>query len=169
MKERKETKKYQKFLRNTWSRLLSTVIQCEFVYIMIMIIFDNKHNIYLISAFWHSSFPWCKLQPLIKLKLEIVMNELNEKFPTHNLPHLPNVEPFNFDYLKSQILESIESFSSAPFTIQRICEMITNPNKHYKRTDKFMRAIEKNVRVVSTIEPHEFRYFNSFTFSLTLF
>lgn len=97
------------------------------------------------------------------------MNELNEKFPTHNLPHLPNVEPFNFDYLKSQILESIESFSSAPFTIQRICEMITNPNKHYKRTDKFMRAIEKNVRVVSTIEPHEFRYFNSFTFSLTLF
>ena len=32
---------------------------------------------------------------------------------------------------------------SAPFTIQRLCELLTDPKKHYKRTDKFLRGIEK--------------------------
>jgi len=32
---------------------------------------------------------------------------------------------------------------SAPFTIQRLCELLVHPTKHYKTTDKFLRAIEK--------------------------
>ena len=32
---------------------------------------------------------------------------------------------------------------SAPFTIQRLCELMTEPGKHYRRTDKFLRGIEK--------------------------
>ena len=34
-------------------------------------------------------------------------------------------------------------YCSAPFTIQRLCELITNPQEHYKSTDKFMRGLEK--------------------------
>ena len=34
-------------------------------------------------------------------------------------------------------------FCSAPFTIQRLCELLTEPNKHYQRIDKFLRGIEK--------------------------
>lgn len=30
-----------------------------------------------------------------------------------------------------------------PFTIQRIAELVTQPKEHYKRTDKFLRGIEK--------------------------
>ncbi|XP_078465697.1 serine/threonine-protein phosphatase 4 regulatory subunit 2 isoform X2 [Lampetra planeri] len=41
----------------------------------------------------------------------------------------------------------------APFTIQRLCELLMEPKKHYKRTDKFMRGIEKNVLVVSSVYP----------------
>ena len=81
------------------------------------------------------------------------MNEFNQLCPTDHLMPLPNVRQFDFEEMKQQILQAIDSFCSAPFTIQRLCELITNPSKHYKRTDKFMRGIEKNILVVTTIEP----------------
>lgn len=55
--------------------------------------------------------------------------------------------------MKSNLLERLESFANAPFTVQRICELLTAPRKEYNRVDKFMRAIEKNILVVSTREP----------------
>ena len=32
---------------------------------------------------------------------------------------------------------------SPPFTIQRVCELVMGPRQHYKRRDKYMRAMEK--------------------------
>ncbi|XP_045451837.1 serine/threonine-protein phosphatase 4 regulatory subunit 2-like [Melitaea cinxia] len=55
--------------------------------------------------------------------------------------------------MKNSLLERLDSFTSAPFTVQRICELLTFPRKQYNRIDKFMRAIEKNILVVSTREP----------------
>jgi len=37
---------------------------------------------------------------------------------------------------------------SAPFTIQRLCELLVDPNKHYKTMEKFMRAVEKVTEIV---------------------
>uniref|UniRef100_A0A023GBT0 Putative serine/threonine protein phosphat n=1 Tax=Amblyomma triste TaxID=251400 RepID=A0A023GBT0_AMBTT len=98
-------------------------------------------------------FPWHKLKPLVCRKLELVMNEFHKISPTDDLPALPNVEVFKYEDMKTKVLEAVNSFNSAPFTIQRLCELVVDPRKHYKRTDKFMRGIEKNVLVVSTIEP----------------
>ncbi|XP_035223087.1 serine/threonine-protein phosphatase 4 regulatory subunit 2-like [Stegodyphus dumicola] len=98
-------------------------------------------------------FPWCKLKPLLKRKLELVLDEFYETCPAEVSLPVPNFETFNFDNLKKSILQAVDSFTSAPFTIQRLCELVTNPKKHYNRTDKYMRGIEKNVLVVSTIEP----------------
>lgn len=47
--------------------------------------------------------------------------------------------------MKSALLERLELFHAAPFTIQRLCELLTDPKKHYSRLDKFMRALEKNI------------------------
>ncbi|KAH9363975.1 hypothetical protein HPB48_006977 [Haemaphysalis longicornis] len=94
-----------------------------------------------------------KLRPLLCRKLELVMNEFHKTSPTDDLPALPNVEVFKFDEMKEKVLEAVNNFTSAPFTIQRLCELVVDPRKHYKRTDKFMRGVEKNVLVVSTIEP----------------
>lgn len=98
-------------------------------------------------------FPWSKLKPLLCRKLELVMNEFHKISPTDDLPALPNVEVFKYEDMKVKVLEAVNSFNSAPFTIQRLCELVVDPRKHYKRTDKFMRGVEKNVLVVSTIEP----------------
>lgn len=33
----------------------------------------------------------------------------------------------------------------------RLCELLISPSRHYKRTDKYLRALEKNINVVTTI------------------
>ena len=80
--------------------------------------------------------------------MELVLDEFHEQHP------MPAAVPaFNFEELKKEIVDNLDSFSGAPFTIQRICELLTLPTKHYKRTDKFMRGLEKNVLVVSHVDP----------------
>ena len=73
------------------------------------------------------------------------------------LPQYPNVDAFNFETMKKMLIEKLDSFNSAPFTIQRICELLADPRKQYSRIDKFMRAVEKTILVVSTQEPGRHR------------
>lgn len=46
----------------------------------------------------------------------------------------------------------VHDMCEPPFTIQRICELLYEPMRYYDKGDKFVRAIEKNLRVIS---PHE--------------
>jgi len=100
-------------------------------------------------------FPWSKVRTVLRRKLEIVIAAFREVCPIENVPPCPNVEPFNYEMMKDKILEQFDSFTYAPFTIQRLCELLCAPRKHYKRTDKFMRGIEKNLLVVSTVDPEQ--------------
>lgn len=98
-------------------------------------------------------YQWSMIKTLFREKLTRVMTDFYESCPTLELAPCPNVENFNYDSMKSNLLERLESFANAPFTVQRICELLTAPRKEYNRVDKFMRAIEKNILVVSTREP----------------
>ncbi|XP_014239017.1 serine/threonine-protein phosphatase 4 regulatory subunit 2 [Trichogramma pretiosum] len=98
-------------------------------------------------------YQWSLVKALFREKLVKVMSEFQENCPTLDLAPCPNVEQFNYDIMKRTLIERLESFSNAPFTVQRICELLTTPRKEYNRIDKFMRAIEKNILVVSTREP----------------
>lgn len=62
-----------------------------------------------------------------------------------DLPQCPNVDQFNYESMKTLLFERFDNFQAAPFTIQRLCELLTDPKKHYSRLDKFMRALEKNI------------------------
>ncbi|KNC81035.1 hypothetical protein SARC_06628 [Sphaeroforma arctica JP610] len=42
-------------------------------------------------------------------------------------------------------------FTNAPFTIQRICELLCEPDRYYKDPLKFLRGFEKLVRVNSMV------------------
>ncbi|OXU23957.1 hypothetical protein TSAR_005008, partial [Trichomalopsis sarcophagae] len=98
-------------------------------------------------------YQWSLIKALFREKLLRVMTEFYESCPSLDLTPCPNVEQFNYDIMKSNLLERLESFANAPFTVQRICELLTTPRKEYNRIDKFMRAIEKNILVVSTRKP----------------
>jgi serine/threonine-protein phosphatase 4 regulatory subunit 2 len=45
--------------------------------------------------------------------------------------------------MKRQLLKQLDIFENPPFTVQRLCELILQPGKHYKRLDVYMRAVEK--------------------------
>ncbi|XP_068629326.1 serine/threonine-protein phosphatase 4 regulatory subunit 2-like [Battus philenor] len=98
-------------------------------------------------------YQWSLVKCLFKEKLLNVITDFYETTPGVDIPPYPNVDPFNYDIMKNSLLERLDSFTSAPFTVQRICELLTYPRKQYNRVDKFMRAIEKNILVVSTREP----------------
>lgn len=98
-------------------------------------------------------YQWPLVKCLFKEKLINVITDFYETTPGIEIPPYPNVDPFNYDIMKNSLLERLDSFTSAPFTVQRLCELLTFPRKQYNRIDKFMRAIEKNILVVSTREP----------------
>ncbi|XP_044743687.1 serine/threonine-protein phosphatase 4 regulatory subunit 2 [Chrysoperla carnea] len=102
-------------------------------------------------------YQWSLIKSLFREKLINVITEFYESSLSVEIPPCPNVETFNYDVMKSFILEKLESFVAAPFTVQRICELLTTPRKEYNRIDKYMRALEKNILVVSTREPGQRR------------
>uniref|UniRef100_A0AAR5PM34 Serine/threonine-protein phosphatase 4 regulatory subunit 2 n=1 Tax=Dendroctonus ponderosae TaxID=77166 RepID=A0AAR5PM34_DENPD len=98
-------------------------------------------------------YQWPAIRSLFREKLISVITEFYESCTSMEIPPCPNVEMFNYDLMKTFILEKLDTFASAPFTLQRICELLTSPRKEYTRIDKYMRALEKNILVVSTMEP----------------
>lgn len=99
-------------------------------------------------------YRWAIVKHLFREKLVHVITDFHDNTPSiADLPQCPNVDPFNYERMKRVLLERLDAFNSAPFTVQRICELLTEPRKQYTRIDKFMRAVEKNILVVSTQEP----------------
>ncbi|KAL7060184.1 hypothetical protein AAHC03_09623 [Spirometra sp. Aus1] len=54
--------------------------------------------------------------------------------------------------LRQRVFDTLKSFQGTPFTIQRICELLIQPRKHYTRPDKFLRGFERTCSVVSTVD-----------------
>lgn len=98
-------------------------------------------------------YQWSAVKSLFREKLINVITEFYESCPSVEIPPCRNVELFNYEGMKNFILEKLDTFVAAPFTVQRICELLTTPRKEYNRIDKYMRALEKNILVVSTTEP----------------
>jgi len=97
-------------------------------------------------------FQWTLVKPFIREKIMNVIAEFADQSALSDIPPYPNVDPFNYEAMKTMLLERFDTFNGPPFTIQRLCELLSCPRKEYNRVDKFMRAVEKNILVVSTCE-----------------
>ncbi|XP_077289325.1 uncharacterized protein LOC143913429 [Arctopsyche grandis] len=101
-----------------------------------------------------SVYRWPLVRSLLKEKLIQVLHEFRALTPPATAAACsPNVPPFDGEAMRAVALARLDAFPAPPFTIQRICELLAHPRRHYNRLDKFMRAFEKNVLVVSTKEP----------------
>ncbi|KAJ1997215.1 hypothetical protein GGI04_005488, partial [Coemansia thaxteri] len=54
--------------------------------------------------------------------------------------------------LEERINYCLHTFDEAPFTIQRIAELVMWPERHYRSVLKFLRAVERVIYVTSTVE-----------------
>ncbi|EMP28832.1 Serine/threonine-protein phosphatase 4 regulatory subunit 2 [Chelonia mydas] len=96
---------------------------------------------------------WSQFKGYFIFKLEKVMDDFRTSAPEPRGPPNPNVEYIPFEEMKERILKIVTGFNGIPFTIQRLCELLTDPRRNYTGTDKFLRGVEKNVMVVSCVCP----------------
>lgn len=96
---------------------------------------------------------WSQFKNYFLFKLEKVMDDFRASAPEPRGPANPNVESIPFEDMKERILKIVNGYNGIPFTIQRLCELLTEPKRNYTGTDKFLRGVEKNVMVVSCIHP----------------
>ncbi|XP_049436651.1 serine/threonine-protein phosphatase 4 regulatory subunit 2-A-like isoform X3 [Epinephelus fuscoguttatus] len=103
---------------------------------------------------------WSQFKTYFVFKLEKVMDDFHASSPEQRAPHNPNVDYVPFEEMKTRILKIVEGYNGIPFTIQRLCELLTDPKRNYSGTDKFLMGLEKNVMVVSCIYPTSDRNVN---------
>lgn len=96
---------------------------------------------------------WSQFKSYFLFKLEKVMDDFKASCPEQRGPANPNVEYIPFEEMKQRILKIVNGYNGIPFTIQRLCELLTEPKRNYAGTDKFLRGVEKNVMVVSCVYP----------------
>ncbi|XP_034441238.1 serine/threonine-protein phosphatase 4 regulatory subunit 2-B [Hippoglossus hippoglossus] len=96
---------------------------------------------------------WSQFKNYFLFKLENVMDDFRAAAPDQRGPANPNVESIPFEDMKERILKIVTGYNGIPFTIQRLCELLTEPKRNYTGTDKFLRGVEKNVMVVSCVHP----------------
>ncbi|XP_064813233.1 serine/threonine-protein phosphatase 4 regulatory subunit 2-A-like [Oncorhynchus masou masou] len=96
---------------------------------------------------------WSRFKSYFLFKLEKVMDDFRTLSPDQRDPSNPNVEYIPFEEMKERILKIVDGYNGIPFTIQRLCELLTDPKRNYTGTDKFLRGVEKNVMVVSCVYP----------------
>ena len=51
------------------------------------------------------------------------------------------------DSVRSGIHSLLDSFSEAPFTLQRLCEVLLEPRKQYRRLDKLARQARERPKL----------------------
>eukprot|EP00939_MAST-03C_sp_MAST-3C-sp1_P002258 g2258.t1 len=86
---------------------------------------------------------WSNLKQILKKKLVEVVNTCGKRYL--DLKGKETVEG-HVDFLT----KNLSNFSEAPFTLQRLCEILVNAEAHYKSTHKLVYALTKLLSVTST-------------------
>lgn len=99
-------------------------------------------------------YHWQLLSPILHRLLDAAL----DSFTSIDLgegeagPPRPMPDGSTLEQSRTSLHSMLDDFSlEAPFTIQRLCELILEPRKQYQRIDKFIVAVERLLLVTSTI------------------
>eukprot|EP01064_Diplonema_japonicum_P006801 TRINITY_DN1462_c6_g1_i1.p1 TRINITY_DN1462_c6_g1~~TRINITY_DN1462_c6_g1_i1.p1 ORF type:complete len:200 (+),score=42.79 TRINITY_DN1462_c6_g1_i1:57-602(+) len=95
-------------------------------------------------------YPWKDIQPVIKSKVCEVLGQA----PTE----MSETEKEGFEMDKESALKSIQEFHESPFTLQRLCEVLTDKPTLEGRKGKLMWALLKLLNIRSTLSVDKFLY-----------
>ncbi|KAI6171065.1 hypothetical protein M3Y97_01083500 [Aphelenchoides bicaudatus] len=103
---------------------------------------------------------WAKIRSAFLWKLKSAIEDMRERTTEDKM--IPGKDDENslkqiFDFVTSRA----EAFEDAPFTFQRICELLIEPDRHYNTVGKYLRALEKTINVNTCIFPNGTRITNA--------
>ncbi|KAK6031383.1 peptidase M16 inactive domain protein [Ostertagia ostertagi] len=99
-----------------------------------------------------SRLPWELVRPAFLWKVKSCMDEMVRWHRQREGPDSVDLsEGSENKRMYDFILEKAAKFEAAPFTWQRICELLNSPSRHYRKADKYFRALDKTINVVTTV------------------
>mmetsp|Transcript_52542 Transcript_52542/g.168451 ORF Transcript_52542/g.168451 Transcript_52542/m.168451 type:complete len:194 (+) Transcript_52542:52-633(+) len=97
-----------------------------------------------------NGYSWDALRLLLARKLEHVLNDFWREVPDVQVQEGETFERAAVEPLTRSLLEPRRE--GAPFTVQRLCELLTEPRLLYKSTRKYLYAVQRAVLVTMTEE-----------------
>uniref|UniRef100_A0A6S8BB95 Serine/threonine-protein phosphatase 4 regulatory subunit 2 n=1 Tax=Aplanochytrium stocchinoi TaxID=215587 RepID=A0A6S8BB95_9STRA len=94
-------------------------------------------------------YEWSELKPLVSQALTQSVNEFRKNHQNTDPEDKPG---HSFEDQRDRLVSSLNVFDGAPFTLQRLCELILFPEEHYNSTKKLLFGLEKLVSVSTTLE-----------------
>eukprot|EP00906_Rhabdomonas_costata_P000563 RCo000720 len=99
---------------------------------------DLMDLIAFVAVTGRNCFDWAALKQVLVQRAKEILGEDGD---------------ISFAQDKEELLASLAAFRGAPFTLQRLCEILADPDRHYRNKDKLLFALSKQVTVLSTLEP----------------
>ncbi|GMH39194.1 hypothetical protein BSKO_07092 [Bryopsis sp. KO-2023] len=96
-------------------------------------------------------YEWRLIKPLIALRIKRLLHDYDATEKVEIGPPRPFPFGDTLEGCYDVLVGHLEALSGAPFTIQRLCEVVLEPQKQYSRLDKVVVAIEKLLLVTITV------------------
>jgi serine/threonine-protein phosphatase 4 regulatory subunit 2 len=95
-----------------------------------------------------SAYPWEDLRVLLVRKMDMVLREFWEDVKDVQVKTDVTFVDAYIHPLSQSLMKPLRD--GAPFTVQRLCELLVEPRKQYKSTRKFLYAVQRMVTVYLT-------------------
>jgi serine/threonine-protein phosphatase 4 regulatory subunit 2 len=97
-----------------------------------------------------SAYPWEDLRVALARKLELVLVEFWEDVKDVQLKADVTFTNAYIRPLTSSLMKPVRD--GAPFTVQRLCELLSEPHKQYRSTRKYLYAVQRMLLIQLTEE-----------------